>query len=74
MLLGWLLSHLGGLLHELGVVLLNVVPRPDGSLQLLPHHHPRALSGRTAHKGHDASARVGESALCDVRESEGSKN
>lgn len=67
MLFSWLLSHLGGLLHELGVVLLNVVPRSDGCLQLLAHHHPWALSGRAPHKGHDASARAGESALCGVR-------
>lgn len=57
------LAHLGGFLHELGVVLLDVVPGPDGGLQFVSHHHARTLRRWATDERHDASARVRKGAL-----------
>lgn len=56
-------THLGGLLHVLGVVLLDVVPGADGRLQLVPYHHAWSLGGGAADEGQDTSPRVGERTL-----------
>lgn len=57
------MTHLGGFLHELGIVLLDVMPGPDGGLQLVPDHHPWSLCARAPDERHDPGAGVRESAL-----------
>ena len=49
---------LDGLLHVPGVVLLDVVVRPNGVLQLVVDHLPGSLRACPADKGHDPGAAV----------------
>ena len=46
------------LFHVFGVVLFNVVVRPDGELEFIADHHSGSLSAWTADEKHDATARV----------------
>ena len=54
---------LGGLLHELGVILVDVMVRPDRLLQVVVDHHAGTLRASATGEEHDPSASVGESAL-----------
>lgn len=57
------LSYFCSLLHELGIVLLNVVPGPYGGLQLVPHHHAWPLRGWAPDERHNSGPGVRERAL-----------
>lgn len=56
-------SYLDGLPHELGIIFLYIMVRPDWSLEFVADDHTRALCARPAQEQHDARSSIGECAL-----------